>query len=128
MPAPVPVWQEVREQIPSVTRPTKLRATSVERRALLVTGMIAAHSTVVARIADELLAVGLTGATEAASIARRVRRTLNERRLEAEAWYQPALAQALDWSAAVAGHRTVVMIGDDSSQADRIHVLRLSLA
>jgi Transposase DDE domain len=128
MPAVVPLWQAVRQQVQTVTRATKLRASSVERLALLITGMIAAESAVVARVADELLALGLTGASSADSIARRLRRTLNDRRLEAATCYQPVLTQVLDWPALLAGRRTVTLVADESSQDDRIHLFRVSVA
>ena len=46
--------------------------------ALLVTGLLAAKSAVIAQIACELDALALTRATCADSIARRLRRTLND--------------------------------------------------
>src|SRR5579862_2738122 len=62
MPAPVAVYQEVAERIERITRPVGLRRTAVARLALLVTGILAARSAVVARMAAALFAVGLTEA------------------------------------------------------------------
>ena len=128
MPAAGPLWQEVVTQIHTLTRSVPLRASSVQRLALLVTGILRAESVVVAQVADKLLALGLTGATEAESIARRIRRTLNDGRLEAATCYQPVLPQVLDWSALTAHGRRVTLVVDESSQDERIHLFRMSLA
>src|SRR5689334_9051301 len=45
MPASVPLFQDVLDRIKAVTRPVRLRRTSVDRLALLVTGLIAARHT-----------------------------------------------------------------------------------
>ncbi len=73
MPARVPLYQEVEAQIK--------RVTAARRLALLVTGVIAAKSGVISQAAAELFALGLTGASCAESLARRLRRTRNDARL-----------------------------------------------
>ena len=64
------------------------------RLALLVTGLIAAQSAVLAQIARHLFALDLTAARETASIARRLRRTLNDAALTS-ACHLPAVRAAL---------------------------------
>jgi hypothetical protein len=64
--------------------PRAIPPASITRLALLVTGILAAKSAVIAQIAAELDALALTGATVPDRIARRLRRTLND----------PHLAQA----------------------------------
>lgn len=127
MPAQVPLYQAVREQIRRSAAAAGLRATASTRLALLVTGIIAARSSVLSRVAAELLALGLTQATCAESIARRLRRTLNDERLTAAVCYQPVLAHVLDWPTLLAGSQRVVLALDESSKEDHVHLLRLSL-
>ena len=127
MPAHVPLYQAVSEQISRSAEAAGLRATASTRLALLVTGIIAARSSVLSRVAAELLALGLTQATCADSIARRLRRTLNDERLTAETCYQPVLPHVLDWPTLLAGSRRVVLALDESSKEDQVHLLRLSV-
>jgi hypothetical protein len=122
------LWQELQDQIQRLTRPARLRATSVQRLALLVTGILAAQTTVVARVAAELLSLGLTEATEADNVARRIRRTLNDPGLEAATCYQPVLTAVLDWPALRAATAPVTLVVDESSQDERVHLFRLSVA
>jgi hypothetical protein len=72
------LFQELYRQIARVSGPGRLPRASVERLALLVTGIIAAQSCVLARVAAELDALGLTAARCAEHIGRRLRRTLND--------------------------------------------------
>ncbi len=125
MPAHVPLYQAVSEQISRGAEAAGLRATASTRLALLVTGIIAARSSVLSRVAAELLALGLTQATCAASSARRLRRTLTDERLTAETCYQPVLPHVLDWPTLLAGSRRVVLALDESSKEDQVHLLRL---
>ncbi|MDP9373109.1 MAG: transposase, partial [Chloroflexota bacterium] len=127
MPAQVPLYQEVEEQIKRITAARRLRVTAVRRLALLVTGVIAAKSGVISQVAAELLALGLTKATEAESVARRLRRTLGDARLEQRTCYAPVLGQVLDWGAILQGGRRVVLALDESSKADAVHLFRVSL-
>ena len=127
MRAQVPLYQEVEEQIKRITARHGLRLTAVRRLALLVTGIIAAKSGVISQAAAELRALGLTEATQAESIARRLRRTLNDTRLTPQTCYAPVLAQVLDWEAVLRGGRQVVLAIDESSKADEVHLFRVSL-
>ncbi len=127
MPAQVPLYQEVEQQIKVITAQANLRLTAVRRLALLVTGLIAARSSVLSQVAAELLALGLTQATSPESIGRRLRRTLNDERLTAETCYQPVLPHVLDWPTVLQGSRRVVLALDESSKEDQVHLLRLSL-
>lgn len=71
-----------------IAKPTRTRL------ALLVTGLIAAQSVVLAQIARHLSVLGLTTATTAASVERGLRRTLNDAALT-PACYQPVVRAAL---------------------------------
>lgn len=128
MPAQVAVYQEVAAEIERITRSVGLRRTAVKRLALLVTGIIAAKSTVVAQVAAALFALDLTQAEQPESIGRRLRRTLSDQRLDPETCYRPVLAAAIDWAAVLRGSKRVVLIVDESSKADDLHLFRLSLA
>ncbi len=101
--------------------------TSVVRLALLVTGLLAATSTVLAQVAAALDALQLTPAAQPESIARRLRRTLSDSHLQASTCYIPVLAQILDWPAVLQGTRRIVLAVDESSKADQIHLFRVSL-
>jgi len=126
MPAHPALYQQVEEQIKLVTAPTHLRITSVRRLALLVTGIIAAQRCAPRPVAAELQALGLTRATCPESIERRLRRTLADDRLAAATSYGPAVRAAAAWP--VSGARRVVLVVDESSQDERVHLLRVGLA
>lgn len=128
MPATVGLYQDVLAQIKLITAAQGLRQTSVVRLALLVTGIIAAQSCVLNRVAAELFGLGLTHANSAASIGRRLRRTLNDQRLDPQTCYAPALSHILDWPRLLGGSRRVVLALDESSKADQVHLLRVSLS
>jgi hypothetical protein len=98
----------------------------VRRLALLVTGIVAARSTVLARIAAELLALNLTAAVTAEHIGRRLRRTLSDPLLTAQACYQPLLDSVIAWPAVAHKGRIIVAI-DESSKEDVLHLFRASL-
>jgi hypothetical protein len=127
MPAQVPLYQEVEAQIKRITATARLRVTAVRRLALLVTGVIAAKSGVISQVAAELAALGLTRATEAESIARRLRRTLSDARLAPQTCYAPVLGEVIDWAAARRGGGSIVLALDESSKAGEVHLLRVSL-
>ena len=126
MSAHVPLYQDILQRL-SATLPPTLRRSTVIRLALLVTGILAAKSAVLAQIAAELDALGLTQATTPDSIARRLRRTLNDPQLAAQTCYAPVLHQVLDWAHLLRGSRRIVLIVDESSKADQIHLFRVSL-
>jgi hypothetical protein len=127
MPTHCPVFHEVFQRIRTTAAPRQLPYAACCRLALLVTGILAAKSTVLAPIAAELCALQLTRATTAESVARRLRRTLNDPHLTAEQCYAPVLRQVIDWPHLLAGQRRVVVIIDESTKADEIHLLRASL-
>lgn len=127
MPAQVGLFQEVFQQIQRVVDRREVPRASAKRLALLVTGVIAARSSVLARVAAEVAALGLTEARQVESVERRLRRTLNDEHLTATRCYQTALREVLDWPAMLSGGGRVVLAVDDSSQDDRIHLLRVSL-
>jgi hypothetical protein len=77
MAAPCPLYHTITQQITAATVRAPLPRPSLRRLALLVTGLVAAQSTVLARIAVELFALHLTAAT-AESIGRRLRRILSD--------------------------------------------------
>jgi Transposase DDE domain len=128
VPARVPLYHEVLAQITARLDPRRVPAASAVRLALLVTGILAAKSCVLAQVAAELDALALTLARRTESVGRRLRRTLNDGHLTQATCYAPLLPAVLDWPALLAGERRVVLILDESSQADRIHLFRLSLA
>ena len=128
MPAQVPLYQEVEEQIKRLPAAQPLRLTAVRRLALLVTGIIAARSGVIGQVAAELFALGLTRATAAESIARRLRRTLADARLEPQTCYAPMLGLVVAWDELRRAGAPVVVAVDESSKADEVHLLRASLA
>src|SRR5207248_8580793 len=82
--APCPLYHTIATRIAATTAPVRLPAPSLRRLALLVTGLVAAQSTTLARIATELFALQLTAATTSESIGRRLRRTLSDPLLIAE--------------------------------------------
>ena len=125
MPAPCPLYHSITHQITAVTAPFSFPRPTVRRLALLVTGLVAAQSTVLARIAAELLALRLTAATTAESINRRLRRTLGDPLLIAEECFAPFLPSVIPWPA---GPRTPVILAiDEGSKQDVLHLFRISL-
>ena len=97
------------------------------RLALLVTGILAARSAVLAQVAAALDALRLTRATVVDSITRRLRRALDDPHLTAQTCYIPALQHVLDWEQVLRGARHLTLIVDESSKADQIHLFRVSL-
>lgn len=127
MSAHIPLYQTMLRRLSQAIAPDAVPHASVVRLALLVTGLLAAKTTVIAQIAAELLALHVTAATCSDSIARRLRRTLADSRLTANTCYIPVLHQVLAWDTVLRGSRRVVLIIDESSKADDIHLLRVSL-
>jgi hypothetical protein len=125
MPAPCPLYHIIARQLALTTAPLRLPLPSVRRLALLVTGLVAAQSTTLARIAAELFALHLTCATTPDSIARRLRRTLSDPLLIAEECYEPALRRLIAWPAA--RDRPLILVIDESSKRDVLHLFRVSL-
>lgn len=121
--ATVSLYHAVLDQLKRVTAADAVRESSLVRLGLLVTGIVAAKSGVLNQVAQELHALGLTQAHSAASIGRRLRRTLNDDQLTA-ARYRRALRDAIDWDAI--GQQPVRLVVDESSQDDRLHLFRVS--
>lgn len=128
MPATVSLYQEIYQQIKIATAPSGVRTTSVVRLALLVCGILAARSCVLLRVADELDGLALTAARQPASIGRRLRRTLNDRLLTAARCYTPVVRSVVAASLLASRAREVVLVLDESTHTDRIHLVRVSLA
>jgi Transposase DDE domain len=128
MPATPALYQAVVQQIKTASAPAGVRQSSVVRLALLVCGIVAAQTCVLARVADEVEALALTDAAHASSIGRRLRRTLNDPALTAANCYTPAVRAVVAASLAASRVREVVLIVDESTHTDRIHLLRVSLA
>jgi len=127
VPANVALYQEVFDLVYAHSRDVRLRRTAVCRLALLITGLIAARSCVVAQIAREVFKLGLTRAHEAEHVERRLRRTLRDTRLTADQAYVAFVRTALEWSSVVRAQRQVLVSVDDTSQQDHVHVLRIGL-
>jgi hypothetical protein len=126
MPAATVLFQAVLSHVQQMCAPARVRVTAMRRLALLVTGLLAARSAVVAHLAAEVAALGLSNAQEA-SIARRLRRTLHEASFPPVQVYGAAVRAAVAWQELRQRGRPVVLAVDDSSQADHIHLLRVSL-
>src|SRR3954447_3106044 len=126
MPIRVPLYHEVCHWVHCWAARGAVPEYSITRLALLVTGILAAQSCVLARVAREVESLGLTAASSAESVARRLRRTLNDPHLLPAVCYREALRAAIDWEQARRAGRLVLAV-DDSSQDNRIHVLRVSL-
>lgn len=123
MPVPLPFFHAIATQISIVYQPFHLRRTSVERLAVLVAGIMASQSCVLSRVARKVDGLGVTRATDATSIERRLRRTLGDRRLVRRA-YEALLTRLLPWEEM----EEVVLIVDESSKRAHLHLLRVSLA
>jgi hypothetical protein len=128
MPAHDGLYQECLAQIKRATTGQGMRASTVTRLALLVTGIMAGQSCVLARVARILWHLELTGAGCAAYVGRRLRRTLNDPGITLERCYLPAVRQLVDWGAVRRADGRVVIVLDESSQAGHVHLLRVSLA
>jgi hypothetical protein len=122
----VALFHVVCRQIEQATVAPGWGAWAVRRLALLVTGILAAKTTVLAQVAADLQTLGITRATLPESVERGLRRTLADGRLDAQG-YTGTLTTAVDWQALRRNGQPVVVAIDESSQDDRIHLLRLSL-
>jgi hypothetical protein len=124
----VPLYQQLTEQINLVGSASGLHRPSITRLSLLVLGILTAQSCVPARIAVALHRLGLPGDPQLESIARRLRRIMNDPQLVPEDCYSPVVVQVIDWTELRRSRRAVVLIVDESSHTDQVHLLRLSLA
>ncbi len=97
--------------------PRWLSASSRERLALLVSGMIEARSSRPARIAAAIWKLGLSPA-EPESVERQLRRTQNDPELQAHLCVDPLVRQQL----AASGARELIVLLDPTCRADRLVV------
>lgn len=123
MAVPLPLFHAVSTRISTIYTPYHVRRTSVERLALLVTGIMATKSCVLTRVAQKVDSLGLTRAGEAASVERRLRRTLGDRLLVRKA-YDAFLAEVVPWDEL----DEITLILDESSKRSHLHLVRVSLA
>ena len=126
MSAPLPLYQGITQRL-TAARAARIPDSAIVRLALLVTGVLAAKSALLAHIAADLDARARTRATTPARIARRLRRTLTAPQLEQATCYAPVLHQVIDWDEVLRGRRRVVISLAESSQADDLHLFRVSL-
>jgi hypothetical protein len=94
--------------------------------ALLTTGLLAAKSSAVGPMASGLWEAGVSAA-QAPSIERRLRRGLSDRQVTAATCYAPAVRALIAWPTLVDRGRPAILALDESSQDERVHLLRLSL-
>ena len=127
MPASEGLYHAVFERLAPGMSAAGLGRPAVRRLAVLITGLIAAQSGVLARIAAAVFTLELTRAREPEHVERGLRRTLSDARLTPTACYHSELAQILDWPGLRQGSRRVVLALDESSHTDRYHLLRVSL-
>jgi hypothetical protein len=126
MSAQLPFYQVLHQRLAAAVA-ARVPAASLDRLALLTIGILAAKSCVIAHVAAELHALRLTAASSTENIARRLRRTLNDPHLDHASCYAPVLHQLLDWDDLLRGQRRAVLIVDESSKADDLHLFRVSL-
>ena len=126
MPAQAELYAVVVRKLQEVLAGEGVRVTTVRRLALLIVGLIGARSSVVSRMASGAWEAGVSAA-ERPSILRRLRRTLCDRRITAEACYEPAIRTLVDWAGLRERGQPAILALDESSQDDRVHLLRASL-
>lgn len=100
-----------------------MRLTSARRLAVLVLGIAASEHCTLRRVAREVRAMGLSRA-QPESIARRLRRTVADARLDLGAGYAALVDEALTWPTSA----PVLLVLDESTTPGGMHVLRVSLA
>jgi hypothetical protein len=107
-----------------VLAPAGLSPRRITRLALLVTGIMAAGSCVLAQVARELqLLDDGEHPSQPASGERRLRRALSDAGLGRRG-YQQLLGQVIDW----ASLPRIILIVDESSKGRFVHLVRVSLA
>lgn len=125
MPAQRELYREVEAKLQAVVG-AGVRITTVRRLALLVTGLVAAKSSVVSQMAVGVWETGVS-LVQVESIARRLRRSLGDRKLTASTCYEPAVRTLLDWEGLRRRGKPAILALDESSQDERVHLLRVSL-
>jgi len=113
-------------EIEAATGSGGLRITTVRRLGLLVVGLVAGKSSVVGQMASGLWERGVS-TVQVPSIARRLRRSLHDPKVTAETCYTPALGTLVNWAGLSKRGKPVVLALDESSQDERVHLLRVSL-
>jgi Transposase DDE domain len=103
-----------------------IRITTVRRLGLLIAGLVAAKSRVGSQVASGLWEAGVSAA-QRPSILRRVRRTLQDQRVTAETCSEPAVRTLINWAGLQRQGKPAILALDESSQDDRVHLLRVSL-
>jgi hypothetical protein len=126
MPAQGELYAVVVRKLQEVLSGEGVRITTVRRVALVVAGLVAAKSSVLSQMASGLWEAGV-GTAERLSILRRLRRTLRDRRVTAEACYEPAVRQLVNWAGLRRHGKSAILALDESSQDERVHLLRMSL-
>lgn len=126
MPAQAELYAVVVSKLQEVLRGEGVRITTIRRLALLIAGLVSAQSSVVSRMASGLWVAGV-GTAERMSILRRLRRTLRDRRVTADTCYEPAVRTLIHWAELQRWGKPAILALDESSQDDRIHLLRVSL-
>ncbi len=126
MPAQAELYAVVVSKLQEVLSGEGVRVTTVRRLALLVTGLVAAKSSVVSQMASGLWEVGVSAA-RVPSIARRLRRSLGDAKVSATTCYEPAVRTLIDWAGLARRGKPVILALDESSQDERVHLLRVSL-
>lgn len=125
MPAQAELYRVVEAKLQAVL-PERVRITTVRRLALLVSGLIAAKSSVVSQMAAGVWEAGVSVA-QVTSIARRRRRSLHDPKVTAATCYEPAVRTLIDWEGLVRRGQPAILALDESSQEERVHLLRVSL-
>jgi len=125
MPAQEELYRVVEARLQAVIA-EGVRITTVRRLALLIAGLVAARSSVVSRMAAGLWETGVS-VVQVASIARRLRRGLSDPKVTAAACYEPAVRALIDWEGLRRRGRPAILALDESSQDERVHLLRVSL-
>ena len=120
------LYQVVAEQIEKALVGEGVRITTVRRLSLMTTGLLAAKRSGVSPMAWGLWETGVSEA-QVESIERRLRRSLSDRLLTAKTCYAPAARTMIAWSSLIDKERPAILALDESSQEDRVHLLRVSL-
>lgn len=126
MPATGELYQAIEARLQEAVAGQGVRVTTVRRLALLVTGLVAAKSSVVGQMAAGLWEAGVSAA-QRASIERRLRRSLRDEQVAASTCYGPAVRAMVNWAGLAKRGKSAVLAIDESSQDDRAHLLRASL-
>src|SRR4051794_41604183 len=126
MPAQAELYAVVVSKLQEVLKGEGVRITTVRRLALLIAGLVSARSSVVSQMASGLWVAGVSTG-ERLSILRRLGRTLHDRRVTAETCYEPAVRTLINWAGLQRRGKPAILALDESSQDDRVHLVRVSL-